>query len=41
VGDRMLPTRGKAVWHPPEGDLAYVDFTFDASALAFNVAPGE
>jgi hypothetical protein len=41
VGDRRLPTRGKAVWHPPEGDLAYADFTFDPATLAFNIAPGE
>jgi hypothetical protein len=41
VGDRRLPTRGKAVWHPPEGELAYADFTWDPATLAFNVAPGE
>jgi hypothetical protein len=40
VGDRCLPTRGTAVWHPPEGDLAYADFDFDPATLAFNVAPG-
>jgi hypothetical protein len=41
VGGRRLPTRGKAVWHPPEGELAYADFTLDAETVAFNVAPGE
>jgi len=40
VGDRLLPTRGQAIWHPPEGDLAYADFTLDPAAVAFNVAPG-
>jgi len=41
VGDRKLPTAGKAVWHPPEEDeLAYADFTFNPATLAFNVAPG-
>lgn len=40
VGERKLPTRGQAVWHPPEGELAYADFAYDASTLAFNVAPG-
>ncbi len=42
VGDRMLPTGGKAVWHPSgEAELAYADFAFDLATLAFNVAPGE
>lgn len=40
VGDRRLPTRGKAVWHPPEGELVYADFTLDPATVAFNVAPG-
>jgi hypothetical protein len=40
LGDRRLPTRGMAVWHPPEGELAYADFTFDPATLAFDVAPG-
>ena len=40
VGDRRLPTRGQAVWHPPEGELAYADFTVDPATVAFNVAPG-
>ncbi len=40
-GDRQLPTRGQAVWHLPEGELAYADFTFNPSMLAFNIAPGE
>ncbi|MBN2191838.1 MAG: hypothetical protein JW751_03400 [Polyangiaceae bacterium] len=40
VGDRRMPTRGKAVWHPPEGELAYADFTLDPTTVAFNVAPG-
>ena len=41
VGGRMLPTRGQAVWHPPEGELAYIEFTFEPASVAFNVAPGE
>jgi hypothetical protein len=41
AGDRRLPTRGTAVWHPPEGDLPYVQLAFDPAALAFNVAPEE
>jgi len=40
VGDRRLPTRGRAVWHPPEGELAYADFTLDPATVAFNVPPG-
>lgn len=41
VGDRRLPTRGMAVWHPPAGELAYADFGFEPATLGFNVAPGE
>jgi len=41
IGGRWLPTRGQAVWHPPEGELPYADFTFGRETLAFNVAPGE
>jgi hypothetical protein len=40
-GERLLPTRGQATWHPAEGDLTYADLSFDAASLAFNVAPGE
>jgi hypothetical protein len=40
VGDRRLPTHGAAVWHPAEGDFAYVELEFDPTTLAFNVAPG-
>ena len=40
VGDRRLPTRGQAVWHPPEGELVYADFTLDPATVAFNVVPG-
>lgn len=41
VGGRMLPTSGKAVWHPDgEPELAYAELTFDPATLAFNVAPG-
>lgn len=42
VGGRMLPTSGRAVWHPEgEPDLEYADFAFEPTTLAFNVAPGE
>ena len=40
LGDRRLPTRGRAIWHPPEGELAYADFSPDPATVAFNVAPG-
>jgi hypothetical protein len=40
VGDRLLLTRGTAIWHPPEGDLAYADFAMDPATVAFNVPPG-
>jgi hypothetical protein len=41
IGDRRLLTRGQAIWHPPEGDLVYIDFVPRPESLAFNVAPGE
>jgi len=41
VGNRRLPTRGKAVWHPSEGEFAYADFALDRATVAFNVAPGQ
>jgi hypothetical protein len=40
VEGRMLPTHGRAIWHFPEGDLPYAEFTFRPGDLAFNVAPG-
>jgi hypothetical protein len=40
IGDRPLPTRGRANWHPPEGEFAYADLTVDPATVAFNVAPG-
>ncbi len=40
VGDRRLPTRARAVWHRPEGELTYADFTLDPASVAFNIAPG-
>lgn len=40
VGERLLPTRGQAIWHPPDGELAYADFTLDPATVAFNVPPG-
>ena len=41
INGRQLPVRGKAVWHPPEGEFAYADFTLMPETLAINVAPGE
>lgn len=42
VGDRKLPTRGKAIWHPSgEEDLVYAELDFLPDTLAFNVAPGQ
>ena len=40
VDGRALPARGRAVWHLPQGELAYADFAFDAEGIAFNVPPG-
>ena len=40
IDGRRLPTRGQAVWHPPEGELAYADFALEPTSVAFNVVPG-
>ena len=40
VGDRRLWSRGRAVWHMPEGEFAYAAFTPMPGTLAFNVPPG-
>jgi hypothetical protein len=37
---RQLPTRAQAIWHPPEGDLPYADFTFRADRIWFDLPPG-
>jgi hypothetical protein len=40
VGDRPLPTGGRAIWHPTDGPpLEYVQLAFRPETLAFNVAP--
>lgn len=36
---RKLPTSAEAVWQLPTGPFSYADFRFDASRIAFNVAP--
>jgi len=41
VDGRMLPTSGRAVWHPErEAELTYVELRFRPETLAFDVAPG-
>lgn len=39
VQGRMVPTRAKAIWHTPQGELPYADFTLDPNELAYNIAP--
>jgi hypothetical protein len=41
VGGRKVPTRGRAVWHLPQGELCYADFALVPATLAFNLPPGE
>jgi hypothetical protein len=41
IDGRRLPSRGQAVWHPPDGELAYADFTLLPQTVRFNVRPGE
>jgi hypothetical protein len=40
VGGRRLWTRGRAIWHMPEGEFAYADFTPVPGTFALNVRPG-
>ncbi len=41
VDGRRIWKRGQAVWHLPECEFAYADFTPTPGRLAFNVAPGD
>ena len=41
AGGRPLWTHGRAVWHFPEGDLAYVELATEPGAVVYDVAPGE
>jgi hypothetical protein len=38
VGDRPLLTGGQALWHPPDGEFAYIDLKPIAESLVFNGA---
>lgn len=40
AGGRKLPTRARAVWQLPTGELPYADFSIDPSQVVFNVPPG-
>jgi len=40
VGGRPIPTSGRAIWHLPQGDFAYVSMRFAPDDIAFNIAPG-
>jgi hypothetical protein len=40
IGERRVPTGGRAVWHLAEGDFAYAELTIGRDDIAFNVAPG-
>jgi hypothetical protein len=41
TGGHRLWTRGRAVWHMPEGEFAYADFAPVPGSFAVNVRPGE
>jgi uncharacterized protein DUF6544 len=40
IGGRPIPTSGRAIWHLPQGEFAYVGMRFAANDIVFNVAPG-
>jgi hypothetical protein len=37
---RQVPTRGQAVWHLPQGEFPYADFTLIPGSLAYNIPAG-
>lgn len=39
AGGRPIPMSGRAIWHLPQGDFAYVGMRFVANDIVFNVAP--
>jgi hypothetical protein len=41
VDGRKLPTRARAIWHLPEGELPYAELELVPGSVAFNVRPGE
>jgi len=40
-GDRLVFTRGSAVWQLPEGPLTYLDFRIPRGGVRYNVAPAD
>jgi hypothetical protein len=40
VNGSPVAVRGQAVWHLPEGDKPYAEFTLVPRSLAFNIPPG-
>jgi hypothetical protein len=40
VDGRPMATRGRGVWHFPQGELAYAEIAFQPGAVAFNVPSG-
>jgi hypothetical protein len=40
AGERMIPTRGQAVWHLPFGPLPYAALTYHPENVEFNIRPG-
>jgi hypothetical protein len=39
VGGRMLPTRGRAIWHFPDGEFAYVELTMGPGDVVHGAPP--
>lgn len=38
-GDRLILTRGNAVWQLPDGPLHYLEFHMSPGAVHYNLAP--
>jgi hypothetical protein len=41
VDGRLLPTRGRAIWHLPSGPHPYAELEFAPDSLCYNIRPGE
>ncbi|MBN1608965.1 MAG: hypothetical protein JW940_20225 [Polyangiaceae bacterium] len=41
IDGRLLPRRAQAMWHLPDGDQPYADFSVVPGSVAFNVPAGE
>ena len=39
--DRLVFTRGRAIWKLPDGPLDYLEFRMSPGAIRYNLTPGD